>query len=281
MKPVICWWSGGITSAVACHLAVKEFGVCNTRIVMIDTFNEHDDTYRFKKDCERIYKSQIENISAIPENYDSITDVWEEFLSLNVAHGAICSSELKRQVRVMFQKQNDYSYQIFGFDSSEAKRAENLLKNYPSSKPKFPLIERNISKKNCIEFFNSVGIEIPKAYKLGFQNNNCLGTGCVKGGVSYWNRYKREFPERFDKMAALEHKLSAIKGKPVTCLRDGSKKAIESGIRQVFLKNNPDFPDHKDITMMKGRKKDPLIECNGFCGTQTSLFETPELIGKD
>ena len=48
---IICWWSGGITSAVACKLAIDEYGTGNCKVIMLDTRNEHDDTYRFLSDC--------------------------------------------------------------------------------------------------------------------------------------------------------------------------------------------------------------------------------------
>ena len=53
-KKIICWWSGGITSAVACKTALDLFKDKNEcRVVMIDTGNEDEDTYRFKTDCEK------------------------------------------------------------------------------------------------------------------------------------------------------------------------------------------------------------------------------------
>jgi len=67
MEKVIGWWSGGITSAVACKIAIDMYGVENCRIVMIDTENEHPDTYRFKKDCEDWYGLPIEIITGIGE----------------------------------------------------------------------------------------------------------------------------------------------------------------------------------------------------------------------
>ena len=65
MKKVICWWSGGITSAVACKLGIDLFGKENCRVVMQDTQNEHEDTYRFKSDCEKWYGLPIEVITEI------------------------------------------------------------------------------------------------------------------------------------------------------------------------------------------------------------------------
>lgn len=259
-EPVIAWWSGGITSAVACKLALDFWD--NVRIVFMDTHNEDDDTYRFKDDCEKWYGAKIETISR-PE-YDSIEEVWLKFTSLNVAHGAICSSELKRDLRISFLKENDFRYNVFGFDigSFDAKRARSMAANWPEIKPFFPLLALGISKKQAIDIVKQAGIEIPRAYHWGFNNNNCLKTGCIQGGIGYWQKMKAEWPEKFDKMATMEHDLTNKKGKPVTILKDQSK-----GGGLVFLKPHPDYPTHKDISMMKGRQIEPLIECNGFCGT--------------
>lgn len=49
---------------------------------------------------------------------------------------------------------------------------------------------------------------------------------------------------------------------PVTMLKDQSKNG---GL--VFLLPHPNYPAIKDISMMKGRKPKPLMDCNGFCGT--------------
>ena len=62
---VICWWSGGITSAVACKVAIDLYGKDNCEVIMIDTHNEHSDTYRFKDDCSKWYGLPIKTISAI------------------------------------------------------------------------------------------------------------------------------------------------------------------------------------------------------------------------
>ena len=279
-KDVICWWSGGVTSAVACNIAKEIYGLKRCRFIMIDTKNEDEDTYRFKKDCEKWYGKEIEIISAIGDKYDSIEDVWYDNLSLNVARGAICSSSLKKDVRVQFQRKNEYDYQVFGFDFSEVNRGINLKKNYAVAKPIFPLFLYGLSKKDCINIINDAGIEIPNMYKMGFHNNNCFGTGCVQGGVGYWQKMKEEHPDKFESMAKIEHELTDLKGKPVTMLKDQSKEAKdkvkETGDKTnqlVFLLPHKDYPNHKDISMMKGFKLENLSECNGFCGTQTKMFD--------
>lgn len=269
MNEVICWWSGGVTSAVAGLIAVDLYGIDKCRFVFIDTKNEHEDTYRFKNDFEVLIGKEIETISAIGEKYDSIEDVWEKYLSLNVAGGAICSTELKRKVRIEWQKQNEYTCQVFGYDFKprEFNRALGLSLNWPDSKPIFPLLMFSMTKKKCFEYLIERGLEPPVAYSLGFDNNNCLNTGCVQGGVNYWLKYRDTYPDKFEQMAEMEHRLTNEKGTPVTVLKDQSQEAKSSGVELVFLKKHPDFPDHKCLDDMDKSKKDaPMPECNGFCG---------------
>jgi hypothetical protein len=263
-NPIVAWWSGGVTSAVSCKLCIDMYGLENIRLIFIDTHNEDDDTYRFKKECENWYKNEIETISN--SDYKSIYDVWYEQLSLNMATGAICSNKLKRVVRERFEKANKFSYQVFGFDINEIRRAKGMKNNNPNAKPLFPLISELLSKKECVKIIEKANdlftnIRLPRPYYEGFLNNNCFKTGCVQGGIGYWQKIKMEYPDKYEAMAKVEHDLTAIKGRPVTILKDQSKNG---GL--IFLKHNPNYPNIKDITQIKGRKILPLIECNGFCG---------------
>lgn len=282
MKKIICWFSGGVTSAVACKIAIDLYGKENCISLFIDTKNEDEDTYRFMKDCEKWFGISIDTLSAIPEKYKSIQEVWIKHLGLNFANGAICSSELKRAVRLKWQRENDYGFQVFGFDIDEPKRAKAMTLNYPTANAIYPLLLHGLNKEMCIEILKDAGIEIPRAYKWGFRNNNCLGTGCVQGGIGYWQHMKKVKPENFDAMAEMEHYLTDLKGQPVTMLKDQSKaaKASNNGKSQlVFLKPHRDYPNIKDISIMKGRPPKPLFECNGFgcavndleCTNQTQL----------
>lgn len=267
-KKVISWWSGGITSAVACKLALDFFD--DVSIVFMDTKNEDEDTYRFKADCEKWYGQKIDTISRIArDKYNSIEDVWEKYKSLNVATGAICSAVLKRELRIEYQKSVEYDYQVFGFefDKKEMNRALSIQKNYPNSKPIFPLLMMGYDKSQCIKIVSDAGISPPRSYAMGFNNNNCLNTGCVQGGIGYWQKMKKDFPDKFYKMAEREHKLTKLKGKPVTMLKDQSKEAKKSGNELVFLVKHPDYPELKCIDDMKARPVKPITDCNGFCGT--------------
>ena len=275
-KKIVCWWSGGITSAVACKISIDLFGKDNCQVIMIDTKNEDEDTYRFLKDCEKWYDKPITRITEIGEDYKDIQDVWIKYKSLNVATGAICSTQLKRIARERWQEKNDFDYQIFGFEfnKKEFNRATGLSKNHPKAKGIYPLLMMGYDKDDCLDIVDKAGIEIPRMYKLGFRNNNCFKTGCVQGGIGYWQKMKREFPDKFENMADMEHKLTELRGEPVTMLKDQSNKAKktvkDTGIKWkqfIFLRKHSEYPELKCIDDMKPQEVKPLFECNGFCGT--------------
>jgi 3'-phosphoadenosine 5'-phosphosulfate sulfotransferase (PAPS reductase)/FAD synthetase len=274
-RDIIAWWSGGITSAVACKIAIDIYGKKRVRVIMIDTQNEHSDTYRFKKDCQKWYGIDIETITGIGEKYGNIFDVWRKHKSLNTATGAICSTNLKRLVREKWEKQNqDFLHQVFGFefDKKEFNRALSMTLNHGKrTKAIYPLLMMGYDKKDCIKIVEDAGIEIPEMYKLGFQNNNCFATGCIQGGIGYWQKIKRDFPDKFNTMADLEHELTELKGEPVTMLKDQSNDAkekmkVDPKSHLVFLKFNSKFPNNKSLIDMPECKVEPLFECNGMCG---------------
>lgn len=270
---IICWWSGGVTSAVACKLAIDLFGNDKCRVIMIDTQNEHEDTYRFKTDCEKWYELPIEIITAIGGKWQSIQDVWITRKSLNTATGAICSTELKRVVREKWEKENNFKHQVFGFEfePKEFNRAKGMTMNHPKVKAIYPLLMYGLTKKDCLQIISDAKIEVPLVYKLGYKNNNCFKTGCVQGGIGYWQKIQREDVAKFNEMANMEHYLSELKGEPVTMLKDQSNEAKAKSKEDktkafVFLRKNEKYPDLKSIDEMPQCKVEPLFECNGMCG---------------
>lgn len=266
-KPIIAWWSGGVTSAVACKLALNEYNE-DVEIVFCDTHHEHLDTYRFLHDCEKWYKRPIKVI-ANPRFADPLA-VWYHYGALNHATGAICSTHLKQRVRIAYQNTSMTKAQVFGFEAGEEKRANNMQMNYPEINPTFPLIEQSITKPMAIQLILGANIAVPKMYELGFSNNNCFGSsesgygGCVQGGAGYWKKIREDYPKKFAAMAKIEHEISIRKGKPVTMLR---KKTKARGTEPIFLLACEAFPNVRTIDAMSGRDPKNMMECNGFCGT--------------
>lgn len=208
---IIAWFSCGATSAVACKLALLMFQ--DVRICYIETGTGHPDNERFIRDCERWYGQKIEILRS--EVYKSVDDVLMRKRYINGPHGAACTLLLKKQVRYKFEDEvKEWDGQVWGFDycKREVNRAIRFRQQNPGTKPLFPLIDKRISKQDALGMLKKAGIEIPAMYKLGYANNNCIG--CVKGGIGYWNKIRRDFPDRFWCMAKIERLVGA------SCLKD-------------------------------------------------------------
>jgi hypothetical protein len=210
MSNTIAWWSGGITSAVACRIALEKYE--NVRVVFIETGSHHPDTQRFKSDCERWYGTKIETLQT--NKYSDHFDVILSSRFINGPYGARCTTDLKKAVRIAFERQNEIAHQVWGYEFTpkEINRAIRTQEQYPNTNPLFPLIEAKLNKNECAGIVIGAGIELPQMYKLGFHNNNCVG--CVKGGAGYWNKIRKIFPDIFQKMAEIEREIDA------TCLKD-------------------------------------------------------------
>lgn len=227
---VIAWFSSGITSAVACKLALEKYEDVN--IVYIDIKTANTDNERFISECSEWYGQQITRIKS--EKYSDQFEVIKDKRFINSAFGAPCTNELKKKVRIDFCKELDFDAQVFGyeFELKQINRAIRFEEQYPDTKPSFPLIDAKLNKNECAGILQKQGIELPKMYKLGFPNNNCIG--CVKGGKGYWNLVKKNFPEAFYKMAYLEREIGAscINGTFLDELKEG-----EGNLQKEILPN--------------------------------------------
>jgi len=201
----ILWFSCGITSAVACKLAINEFGKDNVRLFYIEIDSVHEDNERFIKDCEEWYGLKIEKRRS--KKFRDQFEVIEKIRYVNGVHGASCTLKLKKQVRFDIEKEVDFDGQIFGFEFSrkEINRAIRFAQQYPESIPFYPLIDNKLTKQQCADILLRNGIRLPQMYELGYHNNNCIG--CVKGGKGYWNKIRRDFPDTYEKMSILERKI--------------------------------------------------------------------------
>lgn len=205
-KLKVCWISAGVSSFIAGYLAkdVDEF-------IYIDIENQHPDSMRFIKDCERVLGKEVK---VLRSRYGSVENVISAFRFINGAYGAKCTEVLKKRVRKEWEYEHrdyDITY-VWGFDASEKHRAERLEQTMDGFHHEFPLIERNLSKEDAHGMLASMGIKRPLMYDLGYNNNNCIG--CVKGGMGYWNKIRIDFPSAFQRMAKLEREVghSCIKG---------------------------------------------------------------------
>lgn len=236
MSRVVCWFSAGAASAVATKLALKKYGE-RVVIAYTDPGSEHADNGRFIADCEKWFGQEVVRLRS--DRYADTWNVFEERKFLNSPNGALCTIELKKMLRLTFQVADDV--QVFGYTFEEKHRAERFRRVNFEVALETPLIDEGLTKSDCLAMVARTGIELPAMYKLGYQNNNCIG--CVKGGMGYWNKIRRDFPGTFWRMAELERKINA------TCLRDNGE---------------PLFLD--ELAPDRGNAQDePSFECSLLC----------------
>ena len=108
----IAWFSCGVTSAVACKIALSLYN--DVQVYYIETGSGHPDNARFLADCERWYGQPIHTIRS--DKYSCVADVLRKGW-INSAHGAACTLELKKKVRYKLEKElKKWDGQVWGFD---------------------------------------------------------------------------------------------------------------------------------------------------------------------
>ena len=196
----VSWFSAGVSSFIACYLEKETID----KIMYIHIDDQHEDTMRFLRDCEKALGKKIEILQS---PYKSVNNVIKTFRFINGPYGAKCTDVLKKRVRKEWEYgKTDLTY-VWGYDISERHRAERLQEAFLEHKHLFPLIDRGLTKEDCHGLCSSLGIKRPKMYDLGYRNNNCIG--CVKGGMGYWNKIRKDFPEVFAERARLEREIGA------------------------------------------------------------------------
>ncbi len=260
---IVAWWSAGITSAVACKMALEMYD--NVKLYYIHIDSAHPDNERFKTDCENWYGQKIETLKS--RKYKDQFDVIEKRRMFNSPTGALCTFELKKEVRFDFERLNEINLfnnqpilnQVWGFeyDRHQINRAIRFGQQYAYTNPLFPLIEKGLSKDNCAGLLISVGVELPAMYILGFTNNNCIG--CVKGGKGYWNKIRVIFPQFFNKMKKHERMVghSCINGTFLDELDPNAgrmKKEVMPNCGIICEVELADLPDKNLDNVINGKK---------------------------
>lgn len=192
----VCWFSTGISSFVACYLT-KDID----EIIYTHVSNQHEDSLRFLHDCERILKRKITVLQS--NRFRSVDEVIMHTQCINTPWGAPCTKKLKKDVRKEWERKHPgrHTY-VWGFDQNETSRAYQIAENMPDFDHEFPLIDHNLSKEECHGISDQLGLKRPVMYDMGYPNNNCIG--CVKGGMGYWNKIRKDFPDVFARRAKEE-----------------------------------------------------------------------------
>lgn len=226
----MCWISAGISSFIAGYLAGDV-----DKWIYIDIQDQHEDSIRFIKDCEKAIGKEIEIIKS--SEYNTVEQCVRVAGCFRNPYNmfAPCTNWMKKRVRKAWEEQhNEYELTyVWGFDLKEKARAERTVEANQQAKHEFPLIDRELSKEDVHGLFEKLfDFKRPYMYELGYPNNNCVG--CVKGGMGYWNKIRVDFPEVFESRKQLEKDIG------YTILKECSLEELEPDRGNM---NTEVFPD--------------------------------------
>lgn len=241
MARIVCQFSCGAASAVATKLVLAE---CHAEVEIVYAFvlEDGEDNLRFLHDCERWFGRSVTILR--DQKYGASTfEVWRRRRFMKGLTGAPCTRELKRKVLDEFMRPDDVL--VFGFDAEEADRFEDFVERNPQLRCRAPLIEKGLTKADCLAMIERAGIVLPEDYRDGFNNANCRGR-CPKAGEGHWNRMRVLRPVEFAQMLAAQEEI----GPGAYFFRD-RKTGERFGL--------------KDLQPGAGRHDEPAPSCSFFC----------------
>jgi hypothetical protein len=203
-KLKVCWISAGVSSFIAGYLERDTID----KFIYIDIDDQHPDSIRFIKDCERVLGRKIEKLESPYKSVEGAIRAAGVIRNANTGFSP-CTNWLKKRIRKEWEYEHrdyDITY-VWGFDCNEKNRADNLVESMFEFTHIFPLIDRNLTKQDAHGMCESLGIHRPVMYDLGYNNNNCIG--CVKGGMGYWNKIRVDFPDVFESRSKLEREIGS------------------------------------------------------------------------
>jgi hypothetical protein len=239
---IVSQFSCGAASAVATKIILS--GYTAGRIVILNAFieEEHKDNRRFLADCEKWFDHPITVIRN--EKFGASThETWRRERYIKGIHGASCSRALKRDLLDSVSLPSDIY--VLGYTAEEPDRLDRFLDANNGRTVLTPLIERGLTKADCLAIIDRAGIELPMMYRLGFHNANCIG--CPKGGAGYWNKIREVFPTQFYQIADIQEAI----GPAAKFLRN--RRTNE----RIYLRELD--PTHGRI------EEEPEISCSFFC----------------
>lgn len=245
-------FSCGAASAVATKLAIEKYGDAVT-IYNTDPGSEHEDNPRFMADCERWFGRKIHVLRS--DKYSDVDDVIERKRFMVSNRGAPCTAELKKRPGDAVWQIGDV--EIYGYTVEEKYRVAKWRANNPERIIECPLIERELTKEDCFGMLDRVGIELPAMYRLGFNNNNCIGCVKARDNLNYWRRVRMHFPAVFARRAAQERKLGVA-----------INRVTRNGVRsEIYLDELPPGDPTGPDTVQ--------ISCGLFCMAEADGLSSP------
>lgn len=248
MSRIVSWFSCGVASAVATKLAIEENAKREQPSPLVVArcwvAEEDEDNDRFAADCRKWFGVPI--LPLVDVDFEgSIYEVFKKRRFISGPKGAPCTMELKKAVRLRFQRPDDVH--VFGYTADEPHRWDQIIDANNAIRTWNILGEKNLTHADCLAIVQRAGIRLPDQYGRGFEHNNCLT--CVKAtSPDYWRMVRFHHPAAFKRMADA--------CQPGALTTNGARLVRVKGER-IFLHELPEGEFDP--------KKQDTIQCGIFC----------------
>ena len=241
-QKIAVWFSCGAASAVAAKLTLELYPDCDVKLLNSPILEEDEDNRRFLNDVSAWLGVPIEIVKSQKYPAQSAREVWQKRKFMSSVSGAPCTIELKKKARQDWEVANEVDWHVLGFTAEEKNRADRFrLTERDNLLP--VLVDQKVTKVQCMEIISEAGIKLPRVYKMGYPNANCIG--CVKAtSPTYWNLVRDTHPDIFADRAA---------------------QSREIGVRLVRVAGERIFLDELSPNDTGHPIKDGFAECGLFC----------------
>lgn len=218
MTKHIVFYSGGIGSWATAKRVISKHGKENVLLLFTDTLIEDEDLYRFLDETAAEMGAKLVRI----EDGRDPWQVFKEKRFLGNSRIAPCSHELKQKAArdwIEANYQPDECVLYLGIDWTEEHRTKAPVENWKPYRVEFPMCEEPfVTKDEMLAELESLGIEQPRLYKMGFAHNNCGGF-CVRAGQGHFANLFKTMPERYKYHEEKEQEMREFLDKDVSILR--------------------------------------------------------------
>lgn len=205
---IAVWFSCGAASAVAAKKTLELYGDSHDVRVINNPIAEEDaDNRRFLVDAQGWLGVEIEIARSSKYPSASCVEVWDDRKFMGGVDGAPCTQELKKKARQEWEKQHHPDWNVLGFTADERDRVKRFITRERANMLPV-LLMLGMSKADCYETVQKAGLRLPRVYKQGYPNANCIG--CVKAtSPTYWNHVRKQHPDIFQHRAEQSRKIGA------------------------------------------------------------------------
>ena len=263
-------FGGGVDSSaiLLTHLMVEDLGI--DHVVFADTGAESRGTYKNVALFQQLCSNQNLPFDIVSNNGETITDWVTKNGTVPVMAGGshVCSKRFKgdviaKWVKSSFPAEEKITY-LIGIEADEEGRKKRFTKpKGDKANYEYPLIDKGMSRQDCLDLIASFGLEIPKSSCVFCPFMSIEEIKDMRKDPEAWATIKL-VESRFQEESPIKHQRWLDAGKPLIMLRT---KGWRDGEGEV----TPASGDDGDHCKIKYRAPDGMWQQDSW-GNGTRLF---------